>query len=284
MLRAPVVVSLLTDYGLADGFVGALHSVLRRSVPNVPIVDISHLVPAQDVRAGSLALRRAAPYLAPGVVVAVVDPGVGTERRAVALEVAVGPAPGRTGGFIFIGPDNGLLVPAADALGGAGRAVELENTGYWLEAPGPTFAGRDIFAPAAARIAEGGDLLSLGPPISPATLVRLPGPLCRRHPGAELEVEVTWVDRYGNVQLAAGPALLPAPGEVAVSRPPATDDDTGARASWLARVVTAFGDLQADELGLLVDSYGYLSLCLNAAGAAGALGLREGDVVWLRGP
>ncbi len=154
---APRVISLLTDYGLADGFVGALHSVLRSRLPLVPIVDLTHGVPAQDVRAGSLALKRAGPYLAAGVVLAIVDPGVGTARRSIALSAGAAD-------LIFVGPDNGLMLPALDTLGGPALGVELENLTYQLAAPGPTFAGRDIFAPAAAFLAGGGPMGELGPP------------------------------------------------------------------------------------------------------------------------
>ncbi len=271
-MTGPLVVSLLTDYGLADGFVGALHSVVRRAVPSAPIVDLTHGIARQDVRAGSLALARAAPYIAPGVVVAVVDPGVGSERRGLAVRAAGGPVPGIT----FIGPDNGLLPPALDLLGGASACVELEDRGYWLPAQGPTFAGRDVFAPAAARLLSGADIEDLGCPVAAGTLVRLPPPVRRRTADGSVEVEVTWVDQFGNVQLAAGPADIEADlagsGQVAVLA-------GGAR--FHARRVRTFADLGRDELGLFVDSYGQLALCLNRASAAARLGAREADLVVL---
>jgi S-adenosylmethionine hydrolase len=269
------VVSLLTDYGLDDGFVGALHSVLRRRVPEVLIVDLTHGVAPQDVRAGSLALRRVAPYLAPGVVVAVVDPGVGSARRAVAVATA---------DVVFVGPDNGLLVPAVEALGGASQAVELADRGYWLEAPGPTFAGRDIFAPAAAELAAGTSLVDLGPAIPPASLARLPAPLARRRQDGSLEAEVTWVDRYGNIHLAAGPGHLsppPVPGDtVSVSRSRVAEG-VAEPSTWPARVARTFSDLAPGQLGLVVDSYGCLDLCLFGTSAAEQLGIREQDLVVL---
>ena len=268
--RPTCVVSLLTDYGLADGFVGALHSVLRRRVPEVPIVDLTHEVAPHDVRAGSLALWRAAPYLATGVVVAVVDPGVGTKRRAVAVA---------TPEIVFVGPDNGLLVPAVDALGGACQAVELEDRGYWLEAPGPTFAGRDIFAPAAGELAAGRELADLGPAIEVASLARLPAPVTRQRGDGTLEAEVTWVDRYGNVQLAVSPeslAPLVAGGTVGVARVSA-----GGRGheEGPARVVRTFADIDPGQLGLVVDSYGCVALFLYGTSAARRLGIEERDVV-----
>jgi S-adenosyl-L-methionine hydrolase (adenosine-forming) len=273
---APRVVSLLSDYGLADGFVGALHSVLRARLPQVPIVDITHEVPPQDVRAGSLALQRAAPYLAEGVVVAIVDPGVGTPRRAIALRAG-------SADLTFVGPDNGLMLPAVDVLGGPALAVELQNPEHQLAGPGPTFAGRDIFAPAAAFLAAGGDIGDLGRPLDMETLVRLPPPVCRKSRGW-LEVEVTWVDRFGNVQLAAGPDVLGgragSGGRVTVTSTPG--GRPAAAETWPARIVRTYGDLVPGELGILVDSYGSLALCLNGAGAAQLLGTRERDVLRLR--
>jgi S-adenosyl-L-methionine hydrolase (adenosine-forming) len=288
----PLVVSLLSDYGMADGFVGALHSVLRARLPDVPIVDLTHEIKPQDVRAGALALARAAPYLAAGVVVAVVDPGVGTARRGVALQAGAADV-------VFVGPDNGLLLPALDLLGGAVLAVELEDAAYQLPSPGPplsalpssgslargpTFAGRDIFAPAAAHLAAGGVLGALGREVSTGTLVRLPVPVFRQAPDGALEVEVTWVDRYGNVQLAApAPALAGlagSGGRLEVTTGPAPAESTSP--PWLARVVHTFADLTAGELGALVDSYGFVALSLYGASAAQFLDVREEDVLILR--
>src|SRR4051794_7815833 len=192
-------ISFLSDYGHHDEFVGVVKSVIRSISPEVGVVDITHEVPAYDVRAGSLTLARSAQYLCPGVVVAVVDPGVGGERRAIAVEVGGGMS-------VLIGPDNGLLAPAVGLVGGASRAVELVNDDYQLAAPGPTFAGRDIFAPAAAYLCQGIDLLALGPEIDPAGL--LPGvmPLSHVDDDGALAAEVLWVDRYGNAQLNVDPA------------------------------------------------------------------------------
>jgi len=260
--------------------------VLRARLPEVPIVDLTHEVRAQDVRAGSLALKRAAPYLAPGVVVAVVDPGVGTARRSVAVHA---------GGadLFFVGPDNGLMLPALDELGGPALAVQLENTAYQLPSPGPTFAGRDIFAPAAAFLAGGGEIEALGQQLDPGTLVRLSPLVCHESDGA-LEAEVAWVDHFGNVQLAAGPHALPAgPDALPVGTGPQahavlmvrlrrrTQAHVDGANSWTARLVHTYGELAPGELGLLVDSYGYLALSLNGAGAAERLGVREQDVLVL---
>src|SRR3954465_11482379 len=193
-------VSFLSDYGLTDEFVGVCKAVIRRVAPHVTVLDICHEIPPHDVRAGSLALARAAQYLPAGVVLGVVDPGVGGERRAVAVE-------GADGESCFVGPDNGLLASAGAMRGGAGRAVALPNTEYQLPAPGPTFAGRDVFAPAAAYLCNGVPLAELGPEVDPFTM--RPGLLpVPRVDGDRLLTEILWVDHFGNAQLNIGPDEL----------------------------------------------------------------------------
>ena len=245
-----------------------VHSVIRCIAPDVGVVDICHEVPPYDVRAGSLTLVRAVQYLAPGVVLGVVDPGVGTQRRAVAVEVADGEA-------VFVGPDNGLLAPAVAMAGGAGRAVELTEAAYQLPAPGPTFAGRDIFAPAAAYLCTGVDLAELGPAVDPFSL--RPGlvPLSRIE-GDALETEVLWVDRFGNVQLNVGPDDVDGLGDRVAVR--------WAEQVRTANRVEAFEGIGAGQLGLIVDSYGLMALALDRASAGEELGLVAGDQVTLRTP
>ncbi|MDQ1367603.1 MAG: hypothetical protein QOE57_3645 [Acidimicrobiaceae bacterium] len=245
-----------------------VHSVIRSITPDVGVVDICHEVPPHDVRAGSLILVRAVQYLAPGIVLGVVDPGVGTARRAVAVEVADGEA-------VFVGPDNGLLAPAVSMVGGAGRAVELTQDAYQLAAPGPTFAGRDIFAPAAAYLSRGVDLSELGPPVDPLSL--RPGlvPLPRSE-GESLATEVLWVDRFGNVQLNVGPDEVDAMGDRVSVR--------WAEQVRTANRVVAFEGIGAGQLGLIVDSYGLMALALDRASAGEELGLRAGDLVTLFPP
>jgi S-adenosylmethionine hydrolase len=259
-------VSFLSDYGLVDEFVGVVHSVIRSIAPHVGVVDVTHNIAAHDIRAGSLALVRSVQYLAPGLVLAVVDPGVGTDRRAVAVEVADGEA-------VFVGPDNGLLAPAVAMVGGSGRAVELTNEAFQLPAPGPTFAGRDVFGPAVAHLCNGVDLAELGPSIDPITL--RPGilPLSRQEE-ARLVAEVLWVDHYGNVQLNVGPDEIEAMGERVTLRWGLDQVRTGRRAS-------TYGGLKAGEVGLVVDSYGLVSVALDRVSAADELKLRPGDAVTL---
>lgn len=266
MGRRHDTVSFLSDYGLVDEFVGVVHSVVRSLAPRVAVVDITHGVPRHDVRAGSLALVRSVQYLAPGVVLAVVDPGVGTDRRAVAVEVADGAA-------AFLGPDNGLLAPAVAMTGGATRAVELTNADYQLPAPGPTFAGRDVFAPAAAHLCNGVDLGELGPEVDPVTL--RPGilPLSREE-GGRLVGEVLWVDGFGNVQLNVAPDEIEALGDRVTLR-------WGAEQVRTARRAPTYGALKTGEVGLVVDSYGLVSVALDRRSAAEELRLRPGDAVTL---
>ena len=262
-------ISFLSDYGLQDEFVGVVKGVIRSIAPDVTVLDITHDVPAHDVRAGALTLARSIQYLPSGVVLAVVDPGVGSERRAVAVEVG---GEGENERAVLIGPDNGLLAPAVALAGGARRAVSLTNTDYHLDAPGPTFAGRDIFAPAAAHLCLGADLDQLGEPVDPYSL--LPGivPLSRVEDGAVVG-EVLWVDRFGNVQLNVGPDEVEAMGDRLLVR--------FATTSRLALRVGSYAELKTGQLGLLVDSYGLLALVLDRSPASEALRLGPGDTVTL---
>lgn len=268
MGRRYETVSFLSDYGLADEFVGVVHSVIRSIAPHALTIDITHEIAAHDVRGGSLALLRAAQYLAPGVALAVVDPGVGTARRAIAIEVGDGQS-------VLVGPDNGLLAATVAMCGGAGRVVELTNPAYQLPAPGPTFAGRDVFAPAAAHLCNGVDLEELGPEVDPFEL--LPGlvPLTRVEEG-ELHCEVLWVDHFGNVQLNADPDDTLDYGDRVTVRI-GDDRRTALRA-------TAYGDLHPGQLGLIVDSYGLTSLAFNQASASDELHVGPGSAVILSEP
>jgi S-adenosylmethionine hydrolase len=252
-------VYFLSDFGLADEFVGVVHAVIGRIAPRSPVVDITHQVAPHDITGGAATLERAAPWLAGGVVLGVVDPGVGTARRAVAFDAGEG--------TVLVGPDNGLLLPAARSLHPPGpvAAVRLDtDTG----APGATFAGRDVFAPAAARAARGEPLAALGEPVEPASLVELTLPVASVE-GGRVRAQVLWVDRFGNAQLnvtpsVAGPVRLV---EVAGRAHPAP-------------VVRSYGDI-GPGYALVVDSYGRLAVSANGRAAAEELGLRPGSEVWL---
>ncbi len=254
-------ISFLSDFGHQDEFVGVVHSVLRSIAPDVGVVDITHGIRAHDVRAGALALARSAQYLCPGVVLAVVDPGVGTDRKAVAVEVGDGIS-------VLVGPDNGVLASAVALVGGATRAVELTNEEFQLPRLGSTFDGRDVFAPAAAHLAMGVDLLELGPEL-PATAL-MPGllPIIDIEDGG-LVLEVLWIDTYGNVQLNIGPDDLTEWGDPFLLTVGDRKETIGVR--------PAYRSLATNEVGAIIDSSGLVSLCVNGASAAAHLGLSAGD-------
>ena len=264
-------ISFLSDYGHHDEFVGVVHSVIAAIAPQARVVDVTHGIAGCNVRAGGLALARAAQYLLPGVVLAVVDPGVGTDRRPVAVEVG-------DGASVLVGPDNGLLAPAVALVGGAGRAVELAGAAYRLDTRaelGSTFDGRDVFAPAAAHLCCGVPLSALGPAIDPATLTPGMLPVSRRD-GDDLVAEVLWVDRFGNCQLNVDPAEVD---ELAATGAPlqvmADEDLRTAERAW------AYADVPPGRVGLITDSSGLVSLALPQRSAADELGLHEGAEVRL---
>jgi S-adenosyl-L-methionine hydrolase (adenosine-forming) len=262
-------ISFLSDYGTSDEFVGVVKSVIRAIEPGLTVVDITHDIRPYDVKGGALTLARSAQYLCPGVVLAVVDPDVGTARRAVAIEVGDGQS-------YLVGPDNGLLAGAVGMVGGATAAVELTNPDYQLEAPGATFAGRDVFGPAAAHLCAGVPLDALGAPVDPASL--RPGivPLPREDDDGALVGEVLWVDRYGNCQLNIGPDEVAGWGERLRLRwtRPSPGSRTAVRAG-------AFADLAVGQVGLVTDSYGLLAVTLPRGSAADLLDIVAGDEIAL---
>ena len=269
MARHFDTVSLLTDLGTGDELAGVLRSVVRSIAPHAVVIDITHDLPPHDVRAGSLALVRAAQYLAAGVVVGGIDPGGGTARRAIAVEVGGGQS-------VLVGPDNGLLAPAVSLCGGANRVVELLSVEHRLPpAGGPTFATRAVLVPAAAHLCNGVDLAELGPDVDPFSL--LPGvvPLTRLEDDV-LKAEVLWVDRFGNAQLNVDPDELKGFGD----RLTVTVGDR----TRTATTATNFASLAPGQLGLLVDSYGLVALVLDRGSAADELGIGPGAPVDLSAP
>lgn len=269
-----MTISLLTDLGTADESVGVLHSVINSIAPNVTRVDISHGVAPFDVRGGSLALLRSVGYLNPGVVLACVDPGAGTSRRLIAVEVGDGES-------VLVGPDNGLLAPAVAMVGGSSRAIHLTQPEYWLSESPSTFVARDVLAPVAAHLANGTDLHKLGVEVDPLTL--LPGVLPLPQVSETVVLaEVLMVDRFGNAQLNVGLDEVAQWGDrVQVMYGGSGLDPDSARLR-VARVVTAFDQLAPSELGLIVDSSGLLSLCAARLGAADTLHIGAGAAVTLR--
>src|SRR5262249_9935356 len=167
-------ITLTTDYGLSDGFAAVMHGVIAQHAPWVRVIDITHQVPPGDVSRGAAVLTQAVAYFPPAVHVAVVDPGVGTTRRAVAIQTPRG---------ILVGPHKGLLAGAADALGGVISGVPLTERPWFRPDASNPFPGRDVFAPVAARLAAGVPPADAGPDLAPATLVRLPDPVVRTGDG-----------------------------------------------------------------------------------------------------
>ena len=261
-------VTLLSDYGHGDGFVGVVHSVIRQMAAGVAIVDLTHEISPFDVRGGSLVLARSVQYLCPGVIIGLVDPAVGTTQRAIALEVAGGQA-------VLMGPDNGLLAPAVGLIGGSDRAIVLDNPEYLLATAATTFTGRDVFAPAAAHLCSGVPFDELGTAVDSNSL--MPGlvPLTSLEEspsgGQVLQSEVLWVDRFGNTQLNVDPDEIEGWGERVNLRVGDTDRT--------ARRVSAFGQLTTNELGLLVDADGLIAIIADRTSAADELRLGPGDAV-----
>lgn len=258
-----MLITFLTDFGLDDAYVAICRGVLARFAPESRVVDITHLVPPQDVRRGAAVLERTVGWYPPAVHLAVVDPGVGTRRRAIAVQA---------GEHVLVGPDNGLLPPAAEALGGVRRVVELTEETRFLRPVSRTFHGRDVFSPCAGQIAAGTPLPSFGEEIGAADLVRLPAPRLDVAAG-QLTCEVTYVDTFGNLRLSASPEDLTGAGlagTVAVQ---------GTQRS--ATVAESYGGVPAGALLLYVESTGALELAINRGSAASSLALAAGDEVRL---
>ncbi len=259
----PRAIVFLTDYGLSDEFVGVCHGVIARIAPEAQVIDLTHAIPRQDVQRGAIVLSRAAPFM-PGdaVHLAVVDPGVGSERRPVAVEVG--------SGALMVGPDNGLLSMTWEVLGGVARAVEIASDRVILQPVSSTFHGRDVFAPAAAHLSAGMALEDLGPPLDPTTLrtMELSGPMVV--PGV-VGARVTGVDGFGNVQLNVRAADLESAG---------LDGPIEVGGTVLERAAT-FSDVEDGTTAAIVDSQGFVALVVNHGSAAELLRLRRGDAVML---
>ncbi|MFE3451136.1 S-adenosyl-l-methionine hydroxide adenosyltransferase family protein [Nonomuraea sp. NPDC059194] len=261
------VITLLTDYGLEDGYVAACHGVIARIAPQARVIDVCHLVPSGDVRRGAAILAQTIPYLPAGIHVGIVDPGTGGARRAVAVEA---------GGRIFIGPDNGLLSWAITTSGGAAAAYEITNQELFLTPVSPTFPGRDVFSPVSAHLCAGRKLSDVGAELPLERLVSLPPPVSHVREGA-VEGEVVSVDRYGNTQLSIAAEDLASVG-VRVG-------DT--LAVWLGRrqlslpYRESFAAVPPGELVAFTDSAGLVALAVNSGDAAQRLGLPPGAHVRL---
>jgi hypothetical protein len=264
---AEPLITFLSDYGLEDEFVGVCHAVMAGICPQARVIDLAHGVRRYDIRQGAVLLAGALPYLPVAVHLAVVDPGVGGPRRAVAVRL--------DDGRLLVGPDNGLLAPAAQVGGGAVEAVEISASPWRLEPVSATFHGRDLFAPVAAALARGEPLSETGTPLDPAALTGLELPRPRISDGV-LVAHVRYIDRFGNLQLNAAEDLLPeATGggleieTVGGERHPAT------------RAV-AFADVPSGELLVYDDAQQRLSVAVSQGDAAQRLGLALDDELRIR--
>lgn len=259
-------VTFLSDYGLADDFVGVCHGVVARIAPQARVIDVTHGIARHDVRSGAIVLRRALPYCPPGIHLAVVDPEVGGERLAVAVRVA-------DQDRILVGPDNGLLSLAVARFGGAVEAVDVGLSRHRLEPASATFHGRDIFAPVAAALAAGAPLADAGEPIDPDDLVTLHMPLARAE-ADEIVAHAVTIDRFGNVMLDVEHEELAAFG-LRLGHPMAVN---GTRCVY----ATTFADVQPGEPLIYEDAYRTLALAVNRGSAAELLGLAVDDEVRIR--
>jgi len=263
-----VVITFLTDFGLQDDFVGTCHGVIATIAPEARVIDITHGVRPGHVLQGALVLANTVGYMPVGVHLAVVDPGVGSGRRPLALRDRKG--------RLYVGPDNGLLLPAADRFGGVAEAHELANADYSLQPVSRTFHGRDLFSPAAAHLAAGVALEELGPPVDVEELVRidLPEPQVGHN---RIRAVALVVDRFGNIALNLRPEHLER-----------ADLPAGTRIELICRgerfyAVSArtFADAPRGSLILYEDSYGSLALAVSRGSAAELLRVEEGGEIVL---
>jgi len=259
-------ITFLSDYGLQDDFVGVCHAVMARICPDARIIDITHGIERHDIRTGALVLRRALPYCAPGVHLAVVDPEVGGARRAIALQTIEEDR-------ILVGPDNGLLSLAAQRFGGVAEVVDVSRSHLRLEPVSATFHGRDIFAPVAAHLAAGTPVSEAGEPIDPDEIVRLDMPLA--FPGeGELIAHAIAFDRFGNVMLDVEHAELTSAG-FRLGYGVSVNGREGVYA-------TTFADVPPGGLLLYEDAYRTLSLAVNRGSARELLRLDLDSEVVIR--
>ena len=267
----PRPILFLSDYGLDDEFVGVCHAVLARSAPDVRVIDLTHGIPPRDIARGGIVLADVVPHAPPNsVFLAVVDPGVGTGRLAVAVEA---------GGAFLVGPDNGLLSLAWEALGGAKRASVIDSEEIVGVPLSQTFHGRDVFAPAAAHLAAGGPLEALGKELDPTQLERISAPTPTLESGI-VRCHVMSVDRFGNVQLSAGEDDLR---KAEVDPDGELDARIGDETFTLTRART-FSDVPEGKPALIQDSSGRLAIVVNGGSAAEALNLKVGESVEVRRP
>jgi S-adenosyl-L-methionine hydrolase (adenosine-forming) len=264
-----VLVTFLSDFGLQDDFVGTCHGVIKRIAPDVEIIDVTHGIPPRQLLQGALVLANTTPYMPVGVHLAVVDPGVGSSRRPLAL---------RSGdGRLFVGPDNGILVPSAERQGGIEAVHELANPQYALATVSRTFHGRDLFAPAAAHLASGVSLDQLGPPLASDALVQLDLPAAEVGEN-RIRATVLYIDRFGNVQLNLTREDL----EQAEVLPGTMLELELGLDRYYAVAVRTFTDARKGDVILYEDSYRNIALAISGGNAAELFGAAPGQEVRIR--
>lgn len=270
MTHESLPISFLSDFGLADEFVGVVHGVLAKLAPESRVIDIGHGTPPGDIKAAALSLTRAIQYLPEGVALVVVDPGVGSERKALAVETDWG---------FFVGPDNGVMSPAVAMMGGARRMVSIDNPEARIPSPGETFHGRDVFAPAAALLASGeAAILDLGPEVGPGEVQPLLLPLPEID-GGVVTGEAWWVDRFGNAQTNIGPDDLAAIG----LSPGATVTVKLGASLHSVPWVASYSEVEPGETLIHVDSAGLIAIAVRDGAADEELNLTTGLAVTLAG-
>lgn len=261
-------ITFTSDYGLEDEFVGVCRGVMKRIAPEVEILDLSHGVEPQDVPAGAMILAQAVPFLPPAVHLAIVDPGVGTERRGVVVGTRNGPP--------LVGPDNGLLSLAAQALGGAVQAHEIANTDLTLAPISRTFHGRDVFAPVAAHLALGTPPEEVGPPIPIHRLARIDMPAARVDDD-HVHAQIVQSDHFGNLQLNVERSDLEGAG---ILLGDLLELRIGGK-SWDTLYCEAFAEVAPGKIAVLEDSHRHISVAINRGNAKRQLEARRGDPVIL---
>ena len=269
-MTPPIV--FLTDYGLADEFVGTCHGVIARIAPGVRVIDLSHAVRPHDVLGGAVLLAQSLRYMPDdSIYLAVVDPGVGTSRRQVVVQAK--------DGTLFVGPDNGLLGLALEELGGAKRAVEITSDRVLQQPVSMSFHGRDVFAPAAAHLAIGLAMEEIGPDVQVDSLAGLSLPKAEASAG-EIRCQILAVDRFGNAQLPIRPGDLE---EAGLGELAELEVET-VQGAFIVQRAGTFADVGEGDLAMFVDSRGWLALAVYQGSAAESLGLEAGEPLFLRKP
>lgn len=268
----PTPISFLSDFGYEDEFVGVVHGVIARIAPSVRVLDVTHGIARGDLHGGALALTRAVQFMPDGVFLAVVDPGVGTDRRAIAARTPVG---------YFVGPDNGLLAPAVAMVGGADLFVSLEDERFRLPSQGATFHGRDVFGPAAAVLAgDQAEITDLGPVLDPDSISPLLIPLAEPGPNDSIKGAALWIDRFGNIQFNISPEDL-----TGIGLSPGDDVLVGVsmqnyRITW----GVSYGSVEEGEAVVHVDSHGQIALAVRGGRADDDFPISVGDPVSFASP